>query len=401
MTSNFLNSFSDKIANAKAALANALLGTTETISTNGNKYPFEIQQYLDTLENQPYMKDLLYQPKETGLNLEQYKDGIAQGLNFGVPEIAQEQQRLGINIPKTENEIELAKTGDFNLYPFQGGLQGGPRQGGFLNDFSNGYKENYNNSFHLDNLEPQNKNFATKAGEFLGSVGRFIDSPLGRGLIAGGLNSALGYDDSLQEGLTAMVGRQNAQTQDALYRKSLIDNYGYNADDLSGIKGNITKDVFKNLADSSYKTQKLNQQMIIAQMKDNTSRARMIGAWLKNGQITPQEANILAATYGITDADFQASDSTRMTDSKIALNDARIDSIKNPKPKIYKTIKEGKVVVEHIGGGKNEGKSNANNGKPIGAGNSGLVRVKAPDGTIKLIPQSAISAAVANGGEVL
>lgn len=127
---------------------------------------------------------------------------------------------------------------------------------GLLNDLASGYRENYVTGFAAPNLGQQQtadgrqKGFGYRLGEGLGSVGRFIDSPLGRGLIAAGLNKALGYDNSLQEGLTAAVGRQNAQTTDKLYRQQLMRDYGYTPQDLEGIKGNIDSKTFNDLTKS-------------------------------------------------------------------------------------------------------------------------------------------------------
>ena len=116
------------------------------------------------------------------------------------------------------------------------------RQGGILPDMARGYRENYNTGFNVNNIG-QNKGWATRLGEGLGTVGRFIDSPLGRGLLAYGLNSALGYDNSLQEGLTAAVGRQNAKAANDLYRQQL-EAQGI---DTSNIGGNLTSDMYRQL----------------------------------------------------------------------------------------------------------------------------------------------------------
>lgn len=130
------------------------------------------------------------------------------------------------------------------------------RIGGILPDLAKGYNENYATGFAAPNWgqnqtdDGRNKGFAYRLGEGLGSVGRFIDSPLGRGLMAAGLNSMLGYDNSLQEGLTAAVGRQNAQTADRLYRNQLKRDYGYTDEDLQDIRGNIDTRTFNDLTKS-------------------------------------------------------------------------------------------------------------------------------------------------------
>lgn len=313
MAIGFFNKLSNGLSNMGGSLAGALAGGGNSIAPmqQQGQYPAGLQNYLDSLENQPYMKQLLNQPKQTGLSLDQYKEGIAQGLNFGIPEIADAQQALKINIPKTQEEIEAAKTGNFNTYSnaLRGGLTATPnQQGGFLSDLAKGYQDNYSNAFNPTNLTPSNKGFAERTGEFLGSIGRFIDSPLGRGLIAGGLTSALGYDNGLQEGLNAFLGRQNAQTADRLYRNNL-NNLGI---DTSQIRGNVTSDVYKQLADSSYKQQSLQAKKDIAEAKDNVSRARMIMTALNNGTITPQEAQIQMANYGVTLNDVQESNNTKL-----------------------------------------------------------------------------------------
>ena len=313
MTAGLWNNLGNKFTNAGSALANALFGTQNItpMQQNQTKYPEGLQNYLDSLDQKPYMQKLLNQPKETGLTLDQYKEGIAQGLNFGVPEIADAQEALKINKPKSGEEIELAKTGQFNTYsgePLSAGLSATNRQGGLFNDITTGFRENYHNSFDPSNLAPQNKNFATRLGEGLGTVARFADSPLGRGLLAYGLNNALGYDDSGLEGITAFVGRQKARTADELYRNNL-NKLGI---DTSNIKGNVTSDVYKNLADFSYKQQSLQAKKDIAEAKDNVSRARMIMSALNNGTITPAEAQLQMANYGVTLNDVQESNNTRL-----------------------------------------------------------------------------------------
>jgi len=134
-------------------------------------------------------------------------------------------------------------------------ISSNPRIGGLLNDLASGYRENYDNRFKVgnwrDNELPydRNKGLSYRIGEGLGTVGRFIDSPAGRFAMAYGLNSALGYNNSLQEGLKAAVGRQNAQTADKVYRQQLLQ-MGYSDDDLANIRGNITPEIYKGLTDS-------------------------------------------------------------------------------------------------------------------------------------------------------
>ena len=85
MATAFFNNLTGKASNLGNNISNALFGSTNTTVMPQGQYPAGIQNYLDSLENQPYMQSLLNQPKQTGLTLDQYKQGIAQGLNFGVP----------------------------------------------------------------------------------------------------------------------------------------------------------------------------------------------------------------------------------------------------------------------------------------------------------------------------
>ena len=197
-----------------------------------------------------------------------------------------------------------------------------PRRGGILNDLTKGYRENYATGFAAPNWaekqtdDGRQKGFAYRLGEGLGSVGRFIDSPLGRGLIAYGLNNALGYEDSLQEGLKAMVGRQNAQTADRVYRQQL-QQMGYSDEDLRNIGGNISGDLYKNLSQNLYKFRNLDQNTYV-KMKNAYDKQ------LQQGIISPEEykANVEALNNQYVNSQIQTmragnvgiSNQTRNTD---------------------------------------------------------------------------------------
>ena len=376
--------------NLRNNLANALLGQQASNSAIASTLTN------DTLANyQDYLR-------QNGFD-ESIVNGVAQGLNSGNKDIADwiNQYNAGagrstpINIPKTDEEIGLARQGLFNTPQLTGSAQMSPRVGGLLPDLFHGYQENYSNSFNPSNwgnntlADGRNKGLVYRTGELLGSLGRVVDSPLGRGLIAAGLNRALGYDNSLQEGLTAFVGRQNAQSADALYRNSLAQQ----GIDLSNVRGNVSKDMYNNVAKATTSAQRAQNQLTIASLKDNTSRARMIGVWVKNGIITPQEGSALASAYGITDADFQASNDTRKTDSQIALNEAKIDNINNPKPKV------SKVIHESRGAGSTPKSAS---GKPIGvqSNNTGKVKMRY-NGAIYNVDANRVQEYIKAGGEVV
>lgn len=236
--------------NAKEKFRNALFGvptqTREVAQSMG--YGEDIDNYLNTLGEKEYMQGLLNQPKEVGLTLDQYKRGVAQGLNYGIPEIAEAQKQLGIRIPVTEQEKADAESGLFNQPTVANmGVANAPRKGGFINDIVRGYEENLNNKFNTSNLDfDENKSLATRIGEGFGTATRFINSPVGRGLAVAGATMALGGGAPLASmlGAKSAVGRQKAITGDKIYR-SQLKQLGMPQAELDDIKGLVTKDLYE------------------------------------------------------------------------------------------------------------------------------------------------------------
>ncbi len=268
-----INSLAQKLSGIKQSIGDALFGVQPMMPTSqdsGQQYPQELQDYLDyDFENQQYVKDLLNKPAQERMSLPQLKEGFVQGLNYGSQGMANEQKRLNINIPKTGEEIDLARTGQFNTYPFQGGLVASPVQGGFLNDLQAGMNENFDNKFDVSNLRPQNHGIGFKIGEALGTIGRGLGGTLGDAYIAGA------------EGLGAGLARQNVRTSDKLYRNQLKQ-MGYTDEDLSQIDGFLTSDMYKNLVGNLYKFRNLDQNTY---MKMKTAYDRQ----LQQGIMTPEE----------------------------------------------------------------------------------------------------------------
>lgn len=160
--------------------------------------------------------------------------GVSQGLNSGNKELAQFITDNKINIPKTAEEIALAKEGKFNNYaPVASTISENPRVGGALPNFINGYKENTNNGFNLENwtnnlgLDGRKKGLAYRVGEGLGTAARFLDSPFGRGLLTAGIVSGTGGSglEALVYGGNSGVLNQNLRTNDKLYRNELKQTY--------------------------------------------------------------------------------------------------------------------------------------------------------------------------------
>lgn len=125
---------------------------------------------------------------------------------------------------------------------------------GLLNDISNGYQENRFTPVKLDNFTQNTTNgrpkgFAYRLGEGLGSISRLADSPLGRGLIVGGIVGATGGSglEALAYGSKAGVLNQQNRMQDTAYRNQLR-NFGQMSDDeIDNIRGYINDDTYKNL----------------------------------------------------------------------------------------------------------------------------------------------------------
>ena len=246
------------LQNAKEKFINALFGVPAEIEqTEGNvQYQYPTQRQADFMQGLPSNKDLLGKiqasPYNQGYTDEEIINRVAQGQNFGLGELANEQREWGIKLPRANNELdEEAVRGNYlNVYQpkLQTGTATTPRQGGFLNDLAQGYQENATQGFNVQNLAPdQNKGLATRIGEGLGTLTRFANSPLGRGLIAYGTTRALGYDDPVEQGLIAGVTRQGNISRDKAYRQGLI-NMGVDEAQVNAIPGIVSDDIFKNIS---------------------------------------------------------------------------------------------------------------------------------------------------------
>ena len=246
------------LQNAKEKFINALFGVpAEVEQAEGSvQYQYPTQRQADFMQGLPNNKDLLGKiqasPYNQGYTDEDLINRVAQGQNFGLGELANEQKEWGIKLPRANNELdEEAVRGNYlNVYQpkLQTGTATTPRQGGFLNDLAQGYQENATQGFNVQNLAPdQNKGLATRIGEGLGTLTRFANSPLGRGLIAYGTTRALGYDDPVEQGLIAGVTRQGNISRDKAYRQGLI-NMGVDEAQVNAIPGIVSNDIFANFA---------------------------------------------------------------------------------------------------------------------------------------------------------
>ena len=127
-----------------------------------------------------------------------------------------------------------------------------PRVGGIFNDIASGAKENFVTGFAAPNLLDnkidggnRDKGFAYRLGEGFGTLGRFAQSPLGRGLITAGIVGATGGNglQALSYGGQAGLLNQQNRMKDELYRTHL-NNEGI---DTSNIRGYVGDDTLERL----------------------------------------------------------------------------------------------------------------------------------------------------------
>ena len=277
----------------KQRLIDALLGKEQQSQDTAPimTYSPEVTDFVNRLGEQPYMQKLLNAPKEERLSLDEYKQGFTQGLNYGIPEIAKAQDELGVRKPQTDEEIALAQDGLFNKPNVVGvGISNAPRQGGIIRDFMGGLRENYNEGFDPRKLEPDNnKSWATRIGEGLGTAMRFADKPIGRFALATGLSALTGGASPLNEGIEAYVGRQNNMTKDRAYRQGLI-NMGVDEEQVNNIPGIMTDDVFKNLALANYRNNLTNYRNLKLDKDTYIKQQQNIYKMLDLGVIDSKEA---------------------------------------------------------------------------------------------------------------
>lgn len=173
----------------------------------------------------------------------------ARNVNQGNPlEIVQFNEQGGLMQPQaqqqpTEEKIGIGQklyeallgktaqsTDDVNSDAMSATISENPRTGGILRDMREGYNENRNNPLNLDNfgqkslIDGRPKNLATRIGEGLGSLARFAESPLGRGLLVGGAIGLTGGNPLQIMTFGSSTGFQNQanRMRDRAYRDDLI-----------------------------------------------------------------------------------------------------------------------------------------------------------------------------------
>ncbi len=262
-------------------------------------------------------------------------------LNNGNIAYANFIDKYNIRKPLTNEEIIQAKAGGFNPGFEVTTKRYTDTRPGFFTDINAGLNENFYNDFQVNNLMPSKKGFGYRLGEGLGTLARGLSGALGDAYIAG------------YQGLDAAVGRQSLRNGNKLYRQRLKE-MGYSDEDLSAIKGFITPDVYKNIANSY----RLNNQV----------------RWGDLAEFNPQIAEAIQNNPDLADS-FAPSTivqqilKTGLTDAQIANLLARTEKTKAEtgqvgKPKVSINIKQGgtKSVIEHKGG---SGENGSTDGKPV------------------------------------
>ena len=266
---------------------------------------------------------------------------------------------------------------------------------GFFEDFGRGYKENATQGFNVNNLAPvQGKGFATRLGEGLGTIERFANTPLGRGLIAYGLSNAMGDTNPLEQAFTAGVGRQNNITQDRVYRNQLKQ-LGMTDDEVNAIPGNVTKDVFEGVTSGMRLG---NQRMTYGQL------AMLDDDIAEEVRKNPALANMFVPINIARDiyAKKRPMAESKMEEIKAKTEKTKAETQQVGKPKVTINRKEGTTtsnvnIVHSSGSGKGTNTPN----RPTQNNNTGLVRVQAPNGQTGTIPRARLQEAIKAGYKVI
>ncbi len=200
-------------------------------------------------------------------------NGVPQGLNSGYSDIdnwiKQYNQGTGrnnpINIPQTDEEITLAREGRFNVpsetspeiqtepqtmpevQPETKNKELTPSQKSVIADLMSGYKENFTTPYKNENLiKDPSKSKANRIGEVLGSAARMISSPLGQGLIAGGLSAIANknWGKGLEYGANwAQKAAMNRAASDYLQSRGVNYNPGIFGNASSSDVSAVSKDI--------------------------------------------------------------------------------------------------------------------------------------------------------------
>lgn len=332
----------DKITDFKNGFIDFLIGQpvrTQSVEPYWG-YNTEIEQAKNNLGGLDSVQTMLGQPNAR--TLEQLQQDFTQGLNNGNSEISQLQDKLGIAKPNPKSDLEIAraKSGAFNLPDtFHSGVSNAPRQGGIINDFAEGFRENLTTPFSSENLAPdKNKSLATRFGEGAGTALRWLDKPSTRGLLVGATALALGggLGDGLAYGLTTTVGRQNKLTKNKAYRDNL-QKMGYAQEEIDAIPGLITDDIYNNFIKAKQLEDNAEYRNIVLKNQQDNAEALMS---YRQAQLDAQNSKNAQDRY-YKDADLQ------LKREKLAVDKENAESKKKDKQTGEK-YKNPKIILDNV-----------------------------------------------------
>lgn len=209
------------------------------------------------------------------------------------------------------------------------------RDGGIINDLTSGFRENYTTKFNPQNLMGNDKKgFVYRLGEGLGTIGRMLESPLGRGLAVAGAVGALGGSagDALAYGLGTTAQNQQNRSADRLYRNQL-ETQGI---DLNNVRGYITPQAY-------------NAMLQAKQLQDNAE-------WRKANLLTQQAQQRALEDYrnkelGLGYAKLEADKEAREAKAKGNKNLGNLEAVSNQLARFEETFKTmpGKIESNTLG----------------------------------------------------
>lgn len=258
---------------------------------------------------------------------------------------------------------------------------------GLFNDVAGGFRENYTQGFDVNNLAPQNKNWATRIGEGLGTLARFYDKPIGRMAVATGLSMLTDEANPLGEGVKAYVGRQTNMTKDKAYRQGLI-NMGVDEAQVNAIPGIITDDIFKNYTLANYRNNMTNYRNLKLDKDTYIKQQQNIYKMLNDGVITAEEAT---RQMQLLNDEYQKQNPMDMQESnKTVQGNRRLDIMQQNADTAQQNAGTYEKKVA------NDEKSN----RPTKPTND-YVQMQAPNGKIYKVPKADIQKYIKAGGKVI
>ena len=160
-----------------------------------------------------------------GLTMANTPTGVNKPVNF-LNRLENKRQGLGNTLSGLlfGKQAQPTDYADTNGDVLNVGISSNPRVGGLVPDIVAGFRENANTPFNPENLG-QNRGFAYRLGEGLGTAGRLLSSELGRGLLTAGIVGATGGSglEALAYGTQAGALNNRLRNEDKIYRRAMLE----------------------------------------------------------------------------------------------------------------------------------------------------------------------------------